>query len=134
MQIRRFTSDQHQAVEREGALNVTSLPIQVPVAVLQHIPADQLAERLNGAPLLGEANMGVIALHIGPHGHIDEHAASYPITCLVIGGHGFMRIGGPNGETVEVHAGDALLWPANEPHYAWTHDDALDTIVLEFEG
>jgi quercetin dioxygenase-like cupin family protein len=75
--------------------------------------------------------MLVVAMYLEPHGSMDEHSAQVPILFLVIGGSGFVRIGGPDGETRKVFAGDAILWPAGLDHIVWTEDEALQAIVID---
>jgi quercetin dioxygenase-like cupin family protein len=67
---------------------------------------------MNGSPILLKRDMLVVTMYLEPHGSMDEHSAQVPILFLVIGGSGFVRIGGPDGETRKVFAGDAVLWPA----------------------
>lgn len=42
-----------------------------------------------------------------------------------------MRVGGPNGETRAVAAGNAVLWPAGIDHTVWTEGDKLQAIVID---
>jgi mannose-6-phosphate isomerase-like protein (cupin superfamily) len=53
---------------------------------------------------------------------------------LVTRGRGFVRIGGPSGETREVSAGDAVLWPAAMEHTLWTEHEPLEAIVIDGPG
>ncbi len=50
---------------------------------------------------------------------------------LVTRGTGFVRIGGPTGETQRVTAGDAILWPAGLDHKVWAEDEPLEAIVID---
>ena len=62
---------------------------------------------------------------------MDEHSADQPILVLVTAGRGFVRVGGPTGETRAVSSGDAVLWPAGVDHAMWTEDDPLEAIVID---
>jgi quercetin dioxygenase-like cupin family protein len=98
------------------------------------IPAEQLetlAQRLNGLPLLLDADLHVVALYFDPHASMDEHQADHPILFLAISGQGTMRLGGPNGETRTVQAGEAVLWPAHVDHAVWTDTEPLHAIAIE---
>jgi quercetin dioxygenase-like cupin family protein len=75
--------------------------------------------------------MVVTAMYFEPHGVLDEHSADGPILFLVTRGRGFVRIGGPDGETREVMAGDAVLWPVRLDHKVWTEDESLDAITID---
>jgi quercetin dioxygenase-like cupin family protein len=75
--------------------------------------------------------MIVVVMYLEPHASMEEHSAEVPILFLVIGGQGFIRIGGPIGETRIISAGDAVLWPARVDHTVWTEDDELQAIVID---
>jgi mannose-6-phosphate isomerase-like protein (cupin superfamily) len=61
----------------------------------------------------------------------EECACDVCFLFLVIGGKGFVRIGGPNSEVQPISAGDAVLWPARVDHTVWTEDDELQAIVID---
>src|SRR6266702_3534532 len=86
---------------------------------------------LYGLPILLNRPMSVVAMYLEPHGAMDEHSAEVPILFLVTSGRGFVRLGGPNGETQSVSAGDAVLWPARLDHMVWTEDEPLVAIVID---
>lgn len=73
-----------------------------------------------------------MALSLAPHGEMDEHDAPEPILFVVIAGGGFVRVGGPEGETMAVRAGDAVLWPGRVLHRAWTEDESLQAIAIHY--
>jgi quercetin dioxygenase-like cupin family protein len=74
-----------------------------------HQQQEGVARRFNGLPLLLEAGFQVEVMYFDPQASMEEHAADHPILFLVIQGQGHVRIGGPDGETCEVQAGDAVL-------------------------
>lgn len=93
--------------------------------------AKALARRANGLPILTDRPLLVLAMYLDPHGAMDEHSADQPILVLVTGGSGFVRVGGPSGETRPVSAGDAVLFPAGLDHTIWTEDQPLHVIVID---
>jgi hypothetical protein len=48
---------------------------------------------------------------------------------VVIEGGGFVRVGD---EQSRVAAGEAIFWPADVPHAAWTEQGNMRAIVVEF--
>lgn len=114
-----------------NAHGLSAAPIVLPPEDMARMGADAVRERLGFVPfrLAGPA---IIALHLEPGGVIPEHDAPHPIICIVTGGNGFVRIGGPDAPTQAVHAGDAVRWPPQVPHTAWTVDDHLDVITVEY--
>jgi quercetin dioxygenase-like cupin family protein len=107
------------------------VPIQFDRANLITQDMDELAQRLNGLPILLDRPMIVVAMYFDPHGAMEEHSAPVPVLFLVTGGRGFVRIGGPDGETRAVTAGDAVLWPAGVDHTVWTEGEPLAAIVVD---
>ncbi len=131
MQVRRFTPELKSKIpgDHEGLYGV---PIQFDVPTSFSIEQkEQLAQRVNGLPILLNRPMIVSAMYFEPHGHMDEHSADMPILFVVMRGKGFVRIGGASGETKEVTAGDAVLWPVGLDHTVWTEDESLDAIVID---
>jgi quercetin dioxygenase-like cupin family protein len=129
MQIRRFSPD--TKVKIPG--NHPGLYGSLILLNREQIPPEkqeELARRFNGLPLLLEAGLQIEAMYFDPHASMEEHAADHPIFFLVISGHGSVRIGGPTGETREVQAGDAMLWPAHIDHTVWTDEEKLDALVI----
>lgn len=130
MQVCRFTPD-HKTKVPGGHPGLYAVPIHLDRAHLPTEDLDELARRLNGLPIVLDRPLLVAALYFEPHAHMDEHSAEQPILFLVVGGGGFVRLGGPDGETRLVSAGDAVLWPAGVNHAVWTEDEALQAIVVE---
>ena len=132
MQIRRFSPDLKTKIpgNHKGLYGV---PIQFDTAGNDMTAEQQevLAQRVNGLPILLNRSMVVSAMYFEPHGHMEEHSADVPILFIVTRGRGFVRIGGAQGETKEVTAGDAVLWPIGLDHMVWTEDESLDAIVID---
>jgi quercetin dioxygenase-like cupin family protein len=130
MQIRRFSADLKTKIPGRYP-GVYGVPIQLDSAHLFTQHTEEIAQRLNGLPILLDRPMNVVAMYFEPHASIDEHSSDVPILFLVIGGKGFVRIGGPNGEVQPISIGDAVLWPAGIDHTTWTEDEELQAIVID---
>jgi quercetin dioxygenase-like cupin family protein len=133
MHVRRFSADLKTKVPG-GHPGLYAVPIQLDRAQLPDQDMEKLAQRLNGLPILLNRPMIVVAMYFEPHGSMDEHSADMPILFTVTRGRGFVRLGGPSGETREVSAGDAVLWPAGMEHTVWTEDEPLEAIVIDGPG
>ena len=130
MEVRRFSADLKTPIPG-GHRGLWGVPIQFDRADLFTQDLDELARRLNGLPILLDRPTLVVAMYLDPHGAMAEHSAPVPVLFLVTGGRGFVRVGGPDGETREVAAGDAVLWPAGVDHAVWTEDEELAAIVVD---
>jgi quercetin dioxygenase-like cupin family protein len=130
MQIRRFSADLKTKIPG-GHTGLYGVPIQLDSATLFTQNTEELAQRLNGLPILLNRPMIVVAMYLEPHASMDEHSTDVPVLFLAIRGQGFVRIGGPNGESRTISAGDAVLWPAGVDHTVWTEDDELQAIVID---
>ncbi|GCE06916.1 cupin domain-containing protein [Dictyobacter aurantiacus] len=133
MQIRRFSSDVKSKVPG-GHAGLYAVPILHEDAHSSPEQLETYARKVNGLPLFSEGAPHVVALYFEPHATMDEHSAPHPILFMVVHGSGFVRIGGPQGETQPVRAGDAILWPPHVDHHAWTDDSELHAIVIEGWG
>jgi quercetin dioxygenase-like cupin family protein len=60
---------------------------------------------------------------------IDAHANPNTTWLVVIEGGGWVAVGD---EQTRVAAGEAVLWPADIPHAAWTDYSQMRAIVVEF--
>lgn len=130
MQLRRFSPDLKTKVPG-GHPGLYAVPIQLDSAGQPARDLDEMARRMNGLPILMDRPMAVVALYCDARARMDEHSAPVPILFLVTGGVGFVRVGGPEGETRTVTAGDAMLWPAGVDHMVWTEDEPLRAIAIE---
>lgn len=73
---------------------------------------------------------GVIGeLALRPNATIPAHTNSNVAYLLVIEGGGWVQVGD---ERARVAAGDAVVWPANVVHAAWTELTPMRAIVVEF--
>ena len=129
MQVRRFSSDLKQKIPGNHP-GLYGVMIQRHEDQISPEKQEELARRFNGLPLLMNAHVQVEAMYFEPHASMEEHAAEHPILFLVIHGSGSLRLGGPAGETRQLQAGDAVLWPAQCEHTVWTDDEELEAIVI----
>jgi quercetin dioxygenase-like cupin family protein len=129
MQVRRFSADLKTKIPG-GHPGLYGVPIQLDRAQQNTQNMEELALRFNGLPILLSRPMLVVAMYLEPHGSMDEHQAEEPVLFLVTRGRGFVRIGGPTGETCSITAGDAILWPATLDHKVWTEDEPLEAILI----
>jgi mannose-6-phosphate isomerase-like protein (cupin superfamily) len=130
MEVRRFSADLKTRIPG-GHRGLWGVPIQFDRATLVTQDLDALAQQLNGLPILLDRPTRVVALYLDAHGAMAEHPAPVPVLFLVSGGLGFVRVGGPDGETRAVTAGDAVLWPAGVDHAVWTEEEPLAAIVVD---
>jgi quercetin dioxygenase-like cupin family protein len=130
MQVRRFSPDLKTKIPR-GHPGLYAVPIELDRAQVDPQSTEELTQRFNGLPILLDRPMLVVAMYLEPHGSMDEHSAEVPILFMVTQGKGFVRVGGPTGETRSVSAGDAILWPAGLDHTVWTEDEPLSAIVID---
>lgn len=128
--VRRFSPDLKTKVPG-GHPGVFAVPIQFDRSSFSHMSEEQIAQRFNGLPILIDSPTSVVAMYIEPHGSIDEHDSTNFALFMVIRGKGFVRLGGPDGETRAISAGDAVLWPPHIDHTVWTQQEALDALIIE---
>ncbi len=132
IQVRRFGSENKIPVPRAGVRGLAASVIQLPSRLAASLSPAQFIERYGGKPIVTELPTAVVSLYFEPVGEMDEHAAPFPILFLVISGEGFVRVGGPESESIKVTVGEAFLWPPNIPHKAWTGEEAMQAITIEY--
>ncbi|MBK9941678.1 MAG: hypothetical protein U0Z44_07130 [Kouleothrix sp.] len=130
--IRQFGTEMSHPIQRPGTYGVQASVIQLPAEVAQLMSRAQMAERYQGVPIILDQPVAVFGLFFDAPAELDEHSAEYPILFLVIGGSGHVRVGGPDAPAERVHAGYAVLWPADTLHKAWTTDAPMQAITVEF--
>ena len=92
-------------------------------------PARWGCTHLEATPILAEPLM--VEHHYAPGGEMHEHTAGEAILCVCIGGSGFVKVGS---DTSELHAHQAIVWPAGLTHKLWTTDSSLTVLLLHFPG
>lgn len=129
MHIRRFSPDLKSKIPGNHP-GLYGVPIQFRRGQVPPEKEEAFARRVHGMPLLLDADLQVEIMYFDPHASMEEHATDHSVLFLVINGQGTVRLGGPTGETREVQAGDAVLWPAHADHTVWTGDEELHAIVI----
>lgn len=84
---------------------------------------------MEATPLHGDERGVLAELALKPNAAIAPHSNSNLTYLLVIEGGGFVQVGE---ERARVAAGDAVVWPPNVIHAAWTELTPLRAIVVEF--
>jgi hypothetical protein len=75
---------------------------------------------------------GIISeLAFGRSAMIAPHTNQNTTLFVVISGGGYVQVGS---ERARVNHGEAVLWPAGEPHGAYTDGSEMRAIVVEFAG
>ena len=70
-------------------------------------------------------------LAFGRGARIEPHSNPNTAWFIVIEGGGWVGVGD---ERARIAAGEAALWPADEPHAAWTEHSEMRAFVVEFTG
>ena len=86
---------------------------------------------VTGQPIHTDARGTVAELVFARGAAIEPHANPNTTWLVVIEGGGWVGVGE---ERTRVAAGEAVLWPADEPHAAWTEHSEMRAIVVEFAG
>ena len=106
--------------------------VQLDQARAAQLSPAEMEQRYNGLPILLDRSNFVVVLYFDPHGEMPEHPADEPVLFMVLSGSGFIQIGGADGETVRMSAGEAVLWPANVLHKFWTEDQPLQALLIHY--
>ena len=77
----------------------------------------------------GRGVVSELAFSLG--GRIEPHSNPNTTYFIVIEGGGWTLVGD---ERLRVAAGEAVVWPADVPHGAWTDYSHMRAIVVEFAG
>ncbi|HEY5486313.1 MAG TPA: cupin domain-containing protein [Candidatus Limnocylindrales bacterium] len=84
---------------------------------------------VSGQPIHGDEHGAIEELAFRPHAAIAPHANPNLAYFVVIEGGGFVQVGD---EVARVAAGEAVVWPPNVVHAAWTELTPMRAIVVEF--
>ena len=84
---------------------------------------------LVGTPFYSDRMAHAVELTFGRNADMWKHSAPHPILLVVISGEGYVLVGE---EESRVVGGEAVLWPANVPHRAWTTDSPMTAIAFEY--
>jgi quercetin dioxygenase-like cupin family protein len=88
-------------------------------------------EGVTGQPIHSDARGAVTELAFARGARIEPHANPNTTWLVVIEGGGWVAVGD---ERTRVAAGEAILWPADVPHGAWTEHSEMRAIVIELAG
>jgi len=86
---------------------------------------------VTGQPIHSDGRGAVSELAFARGARIEPHANPNTSWLLVIEGGGWVGVGE---ERTRVAAGEAVLWPADLPHAAWTEHSEMRAFVVEFAG
>jgi quercetin dioxygenase-like cupin family protein len=84
-----------------------------------------------GQVIHADARGTVSELAFARRGAIEPHASPNSTWFVVIEGGGMVEVGD---EQARVAAGEAILWPADVPHAAWTELSEMRALVVELSG
>ena len=84
---------------------------------------------VEATPLHGDERGVLAEIALKPRASIAPHANPNLAYFLVIEGGGFVQVGD---ERARVAAGEAVVWPPNVVHAAWTELTPMRAIVVEF--
>jgi quercetin dioxygenase-like cupin family protein len=84
---------------------------------------------LTGTPISSDARGLVAELAFARGGRIEPHSNPNTTWFLVVEGGGWVSVGD---ETARVAAGEAVLWPPDVIHGAWTEHGEMRAFVVEF--
>jgi quercetin dioxygenase-like cupin family protein len=106
-----------------------SITIQFGESTRRPAPSSWGCTNLFATPILNDPL--VVEHHYEPGGEMPEHAAAETVLCICVGGHGFVKVGG---DTSELSANQAIVWPSTTTHKLWTHDSSMTVLLVHFPG
>lgn len=86
---------------------------------------------LTTAVLHSDERGAIAELAFARGGRIEPHSNPNATWFVVIEGGGWVAVGD---ERIRIAAGEAVVWPADVDHSAWTDHSAMRAIVVEFSG
>jgi quercetin dioxygenase-like cupin family protein len=109
------------------------MPIEVRRFGVGHRRADGPpgSEGLTGQVIHSDARGSVAELAFGRGGRIEPHSNPNTTYFIVIEGGGWTLVGD---ERIRVAAGEAVVWPADVVHAAWTDYSHMRALAVEFSG
>ncbi len=82
--------------------------------------------------LIHSDGRGVISeVAFARNAHVEPYASPNTTWMVVIEGGGWVAVAG---ERTRIAAGEAVLWPADVLHAAWTEHSEMRALVVEFTG
>ena len=86
---------------------------------------------MTGQVLHSDARGVVAELVFKPHAMIAPHSNPNSALFIVVSGTGYVQVGG---ERAKVHHGEAVVWPADVVHGAYTEGSEMRAFVVELRG
>ncbi|HET7026862.1 MAG TPA: cupin domain-containing protein [Candidatus Limnocylindrales bacterium] len=84
---------------------------------------------VDGQVITTDAGGSISEVAFARRASIEPHSNPNPSWLVVIEGGGWVRVGP---EEARVAAGDAVLWPADVVHGAWTEHGPMRALIVEF--
>lgn len=131
-EIRRFALDTAGVLPNPQIHGMRAAVVAIGASLADRVDDPVWVERYQGNPIVLHNEGLIAALHFEAGGAIDEHDAPDDIIFLVIGGSGWVRVGGPQAPAVAVQAGDAVPWPPGVLHTAWTTDSPMTGLAVHY--
>jgi quercetin dioxygenase-like cupin family protein len=89
------------------------------------------SEGVTGQVIHSDARGIVSELAFERGGHIEPHSNPNTTYLIVIEGGGWTLVGD---ERIRIAAGEAVVWPPDEVHGAWTDYSHMRVFIVEFAG
>jgi quercetin dioxygenase-like cupin family protein len=86
---------------------------------------------VTGQPIHSDGRGAITELAFARGARIEPHTNPNTSWFVVIEGGGWV---GVDDERTRIAAGEAVLWPADVPHAAWTEHSEMRAFVVEFAG
>jgi quercetin dioxygenase-like cupin family protein len=86
---------------------------------------------LTGQVIHADGRGNVSELAFARNGRIEPHTSPNTTWFIVVEGGGWVAVGE---EYTRIAAGEAVLWPADIPHAAWTEHSQMRAFLVEFTG
>jgi quercetin dioxygenase-like cupin family protein len=86
---------------------------------------------LTGQVIHADGRGNVSELAFARNGRIEPHTSPNTTWLIVVEGGGWVAVGE---EYTRIAAGEAVLWPPDVPHAAWTEHSQMRAFLVEFTG
>jgi quercetin dioxygenase-like cupin family protein len=86
---------------------------------------------VRGQPIFSDGRGAIAELAFGRYARVEPHTNPSTTWFLVIEGGGWVQVGE---ERSRISSGEAVLWPAQLIHAAWTELSEMRAFVVEFSG
>src|SRR5690349_22744512 len=86
---------------------------------------------LTGQVIHADGRGNISELAFARNGRIEPHTSPNTTWLIVVEGGGWVAVGE---EYTRIAAGEAVLWPADIPHAAWTEHSQMRAFLVEFIG